>query len=76
MITRIRAFLTRSSVPHGPCDPAEVIRGVLPFVHPELRRHGIILKLSLAADLPPVTANPSHGATFHFALPAMRFSYS
>ena len=54
MITRIRAFLSRSSVPYGPCDPAEVIRGVLPLVHPELRRHGIILETSLASDLPPV----------------------
>ena len=54
VITRIRAFLSRSSVPYGPCDPAEVIRGVLPLVHPELRRHGIILETSLASDLPPV----------------------
>jgi C4-dicarboxylate-specific signal transduction histidine kinase len=54
VIVRIRAFLTRSSVPHGPCDPAEVIRSVLPLVHPELRRHGIVLELSLAAELPQV----------------------
>ena len=57
VIARIRAFLSRSSVPHGPCDPADVIRGVLPLVHPELRRHGIILETSLAANLPPVVGD-------------------
>jgi C4-dicarboxylate-specific signal transduction histidine kinase len=54
VIARIRAFLSRSSLPHEPCDLAEVIRGVLPLVDPELRRHGITLDMSLASDLPPV----------------------
>src|SRR3989441_1794114 len=54
VITRIRALLSRSSVAHGPCDLAGVIRDVLLLVGPELGRHGTILQTSLATDLPPV----------------------
>jgi C4-dicarboxylate-specific signal transduction histidine kinase len=54
VITRIRALLSRSSVAHGPCDLAGVIRDVLLLVGPELGRHGTVLQTSLATDLPPV----------------------
>jgi len=54
VITRIRALLSRSSVAHGPCDLAEVIRDVLLLVGPELERHGTVLQTSLATDLPGV----------------------
>ncbi len=54
VIRRIRAFLSRSSVAHRTCDATEVVRGVLPLVHPELGRHGIVLEMSSAPDLPPV----------------------
>src|SRR5882672_6758188 len=54
VITRIRALLSRSSVAHGPCDLAEVIRDVLLLVGPELERHRTVLQISLATDLPPV----------------------
>jgi PAS domain S-box-containing protein len=54
VITRIRGLLARASVAHGPCDMAGVITDVLPLVRPELGRHGMILKMSLAPDLPPV----------------------
>src|SRR5437867_4889947 len=54
VITRIRALLSRSSVAHGPCDLAEVIRDVLLLVGPELERHGTVLQTSLATDLPEV----------------------
>jgi signal transduction histidine kinase len=54
VITRIRALLARSSVPHRPCDLAGVIRDVLLLVGPELGRHEITLQTSLAPDLPPV----------------------
>src|SRR5256886_11445403 len=54
VITRIRALLSRSSVPHRPCDLAGVIRDVLLLVGPELARHEITLEMSLATDLPPV----------------------
>ena len=54
VITRIRAFLSRSSVAHRPCDLAGVIRDVLLLVGPELGRHGTVLHTSLATDLPPV----------------------
>jgi len=54
VITRIRGLLARASVAHGPCDLARVIGDVLPLVRPELERHGMILKTSLAPDLPLV----------------------
>src|SRR5258705_956188 len=54
VITRIRGLLSRASVAHGPCDLAGVVGDVLPLVRPELGRHGMILKMSLAPDLPPV----------------------
>ena len=54
VITRIRALLSRSSVPHAPCDLAGVIREVHPLVRPELGRHGITLEMSLATDVPAV----------------------
>src|SRR5882672_7233532 len=54
VITRIRALLSRSSVPHRPCDLAGVIRDVLLLVGPELGRHETTLEMSLATDLPPV----------------------
>src|SRR2546422_2199045 len=54
VIARIRALLSRSSVAHGPCDLAGVIRDVLLLVGPELGRHGTALQTSLATDLPPV----------------------
>jgi C4-dicarboxylate-specific signal transduction histidine kinase len=52
VITRIRGLLARASVAHGPCDLAGVIGDVLPLVRPELGRHGMILKMFLAPDLP------------------------
>jgi len=54
VITRIRALLSRSSVPHQPCDLGGVIRDVLLLVGPELGRQGITIEPSLATDLPPV----------------------
>ena len=54
VIARIRAFLSRSSVAHRPCDLARVIRDVLLLVGPELGRHGTVLQASLATDVPPV----------------------
>src|SRR5262245_32223071 len=54
VITRIRGLLARASVTHGPCDLDGVIGDVLPLVRPELGRHGMTLRMSLAPDLPPV----------------------
>src|SRR6266849_4926670 len=54
VIARIRALLSRSSAAHRPCDLTGVIRDVLPLVRPELGRHGMILQMFLAPDLPPV----------------------
>ena len=54
VVTRIRALLSRSSVPREPCDMAQLIREVHPLVGPELRRHGITLDASVTGDLPEV----------------------
>jgi two-component system, LuxR family, sensor kinase FixL len=54
VITRIRALLSRSSVPYTPCDLTGLIQDVHPLIRPELGRHGISLEMSLAADLPAV----------------------
>src|SRR3989441_3955151 len=54
VITRIRGLLARASVAHGPCDLTGVIGEVLPLVRPELGRHDMIVKMSLAPDLPLV----------------------
>jgi signal transduction histidine kinase len=54
VITRIRSFLSRSSVAHRPCNLAGVIHDVLLLVGPELGRHETVLQTSLATDLPPV----------------------
>jgi PAS domain S-box-containing protein len=54
VIARIRTLLARSPVAHGPCDLTSVIRDVLSLVGPEIGQHGILLRSSLAPDLPPV----------------------
>src|SRR6267143_2094867 len=54
VITRIRGLLARASVARGPCDLAGVIGEVLPLVRPELGRHDMSVKMSLAPDLPLV----------------------
>jgi C4-dicarboxylate-specific signal transduction histidine kinase len=54
VIARIRAFLSRSSVAHRPCDLAGVLGDVLLLVGPELGRHGTVLHTSHATDLLPV----------------------
>jgi signal transduction histidine kinase len=54
VVIRIRALLARSSVEREPCDLARVIGDVAVLVGPELRRHGIVLKTMLKAELPRV----------------------
>src|SRR5437870_2658211 len=54
VITRIRTLLARSPLAHEPCDLTEVIRDVLPLVGPEIGRHGVLLQMALAPDLPQV----------------------
>jgi len=47
VVARVRTLLAGSPVAHGPCDVIGVIREVLPFVAPEIERHGIRLETSL-----------------------------
>ena len=57
VIARIRTLLARASVAYGPCDLAGVIGEVLPLVEPELGRHGIVMRTSVAPDLPAVVGD-------------------
>jgi two-component system, LuxR family, sensor kinase FixL len=54
VLTRIRALLARSAVARQPCQLASIVAEVLPLVRPELRRHGIALRMTLAENVPAV----------------------
>lgn len=58
VLTRIRALLARSAVPHRPCRLAEVVDGVMPFVRPELKREGIQLTEIVDRSTPPIMGDP------------------
>jgi PAS domain S-box-containing protein len=57
VLTRIRALLSRSLIARRPCDVDGVVRDVLSLAGPELKRHGMMVETSLAADVPPVLAD-------------------
>jgi two-component system, LuxR family, sensor kinase FixL len=54
VLTRIRALLARSAVARQPCQLASIVAEALPLVRPELRRHGIALRMALAENVPAV----------------------
>jgi PAS domain S-box-containing protein len=54
VVARVRALLTKSNVERTPLDLGQLIRDVLVLVHPEVTTHRIVLRTSLADDLPPV----------------------
>jgi PAS domain S-box-containing protein len=54
IVTRTRALLKKSDVERTPLDLGQVIRDVLALVQSEMARHRIVLRTSLAHDLPPV----------------------
>jgi PAS domain S-box-containing protein len=54
VVSRVRALLKRSDVERTPLDLGQLIREVLLLVQPEMTRHRIVLRTSLADDLPPV----------------------
>jgi PAS domain S-box-containing protein len=54
VVARVRALLKKSDVDRTPLDLGQVIREVLVLVQPEVTRHRIVLRTSLADDLPPV----------------------
>ena len=54
VVAHVRGLLKRSDVDQRPLDVGQVIRDVLVLVRPEVARHRIVLRTSLADDLPPV----------------------
>lgn len=54
VITGMRALFQKSPTEVGPIDLTLVIQEVLDAIRPELIRQGILLRLSLADDVPPV----------------------
>jgi PAS domain S-box-containing protein len=54
VVARVRALVKKSAVDRTPLDLGQMIRDVLVLVKPEVARHRIVLRTSLADDLPPV----------------------
>jgi signal transduction histidine kinase len=54
VVAHVRGLLKKSDVDRTPLDLGQVIREVLVLVHPEVARHRMALRTSLAEDLPPV----------------------
>src|SRR5262245_56108518 len=54
VVAHMRGLMKKSDVDRTPLDLGQVIRDVLVLVHPEVGRHRIVLRTSLADDLPPV----------------------
>jgi C4-dicarboxylate-specific signal transduction histidine kinase len=54
VVAHVRGLLRKSDVDKTPLDLGQVIRDVLVLVQPEVARHRIVLRTSLADDLPPV----------------------
>jgi signal transduction histidine kinase len=53
VVAHVRGLLKRSDGDRAPLDLGQVIRDVLVLVQPEVARHRIVLRTSLADDLPP-----------------------
>ena len=54
VVTRVRALLKKSDVDRTPLDLRQLIRDALVLVQPAMARYWIVLRTSLADDLPPV----------------------
>src|SRR5262249_28633336 len=54
VVARVRGLLKKSDGDRAPLDLGQVILDVLVLVQPEVSRHRIVLRTSLADDLPPV----------------------
>jgi C4-dicarboxylate-specific signal transduction histidine kinase len=54
VIAGIRSLFKKSPMELGPVDMAQVVREVLDAIRPELVRQRILVRVSLAGDLPPV----------------------
>jgi PAS domain S-box-containing protein len=54
VVANVRGLLKKTNVERTPLDLGRVIRDVLGLVQPEVARHRILLRTSLADDLPPI----------------------
>ena len=54
VVAHVRGLLKKSGVDRTPLDLGQVIRDVLALVQSEMARHRIVLRTSLADDVPPV----------------------
>ena len=54
VVAHVRGLLKKSDVDRAPLDLGQVIRDVLVLVQPEVVRHRIVLRTSVAEELPPV----------------------
>jgi PAS domain S-box-containing protein len=54
VVAHVRGLLKKSDVDRAPLDLGQVIRDVLVLVQPEVARHRIVLRTSVAEELPPV----------------------
>ena len=60
IVTRTRALLKKSDVERTPLDLGQVIRDVLVLIQHEVARYRIVLRTSLADDLPRVLGDHIH----------------
>jgi PAS domain S-box-containing protein len=60
VIARIRAFVQRRDIDRTPLDLAEVAREALGMAEAEIRRHGVSLSFSAAAQLPLIVGDRVH----------------
>jgi PAS domain S-box-containing protein len=54
VVAHVRGLLKKADGDRAPLDLGQVIRDVLVLVQPEVARHRILLRTSLADDLPPI----------------------
>ena len=57
VITRLRSLYSRKEPPFEPMDLSEATREVTELSSVELQRSGVVLRLELADDLPPLTGD-------------------
>jgi C4-dicarboxylate-specific signal transduction histidine kinase len=57
VITRVRQFFRKGSIPREPVDLNELIRGMIGILRNELTQYSISVRMDLAADLPRVLAD-------------------
>ena len=60
VMARMRAFVQRREIHFSPLDLAEVAREALGMAEAEVRRHGVLISFSAAAQLPAIVGDRVH----------------